>query len=263
MVFGFFSSATIETLSPESQHFSVERAASHSLVSLTHTCVSSAGWGETRIFQVRSCPLSCLPPERLKAKAERCSDGLKKLTSTESGETFKTHAWFKPCSTLAVGRMVIVSLSNWPGRAAKNSRIMGLFSWFLPFSSFLFSALTLDLKPFPHPLNQILEQNKPDEHNVPRGALGVYFHFCRTRTLQTELVSQRDEPDGSWWGPGVPGWGMGRHKHQLPAVTDGSWLSLLSLSLRKTFVAPNKCLSGVWGCHLFLMWGLPPLAMAF
>lgn len=57
---------------------------------------------------------------------------------------------------------------------------MGLFSSFLPFSYFLFSALTLDLKPFPHPLNQILEQEEPDEHNVPKGALG-FFPFLQDK----------------------------------------------------------------------------------
>lgn len=40
---GFFSNATMETLSLECQNFSVGRAASHSLVSVTHACVSSAG----------------------------------------------------------------------------------------------------------------------------------------------------------------------------------------------------------------------------
>lgn len=186
----FFSSATMEGLCPESQHFSVGRAASNSLVSLTHTCVSSARWGEARIFQVRSCPLSCLPPERLKAQ-KWCS---KEVDFNWSRWNILDTARFFGCWENCHYFPPKVSS---PGRAAKNSRIMGFFSRFLSFSSFLFSALTLDLKPFPHPLNQMLEQDKPDEHNVPRGALGVFFHFCRTRTLQIELASRREA--GAQW----------------------------------------------------------------
>lgn len=52
-----------------------------------------------------------------------------------------------------------------------------------------------------------------------------------THNLYHRERSEHGETDGSWWGPCVPGVRkVGRHSHQLPAVTDGSYLSLFSPS---------------------------------
>lgn len=208
----------------------------------------------SRDISSEKLPFILSSTRKTESKSRKMQWCFKEFYLTEPGETFKS------CSTLAVGSLFPPTVSR-PSRAAMNSRFHGILSLV---SAFFFLSVflhwLLDLKLFPHSLNQILEQYLMSTV-YQRETWGFFFRFLQDkdttdRTCITErgrsMMSQMEAggAQGARW-----------------ADTSTSFLQgLMDLDCHffpSHFVAPKKCLSGVWRCHLFLTWGLPPLAMAF
>lgn len=116
-----------------------------------------------------------VPPERLKANAERCCDSLKTFTSADLRNQVKRHRRSSnSAQTSAVWRMLSVSLPKTADRAEQlgTAESGDDFPVFPAFSSFLFSPLTSVPEASSTcaccPSNQIFGWDKTVEHNVPR-----------------------------------------------------------------------------------------------